>query len=120
MNDFHSDLDEAMSGRTHTAGCPGRAVEEECTCGATLILYTAERFEEMRQALADRNDLARQCADIRDELAAKVRLLEPLATAGREFIAAWEERRVGGNADDEEVDFARNALREAAEAWWDR
>ncbi len=74
----------------------------------------------MRQALADRNDLARQCADIRDELAAKVRLLEPLATAGREFIAAWEERRVGGNADDEEVDFARNALREAAEAWWDR
>ncbi len=74
---------------------------------------------ELLRALADRNDLARQCADIRDErdaLAAEVVLLRPLATAGRELVCAWEE----DDADELSLTMARQALTDAAHAWWDR
>ena len=118
MNDFQSDLDEVLAMRVHTPGCPGRSDEQECTCGATVIQYTAERFEEMRQALKARNDLARQCADLRgerDQLAEQVKALEPLATAGRDLVIAWED------PDDQEgLEIAQSSLKAAAEAWWDR
>jgi hypothetical protein len=87
--------------------------EMPCQCAA---------LREMRAALADRNNLARECADLRDQVAdltAKVKLLYPLATAGREYYAVWESHRAG-ESDDLDLDIARSALKDAAEAWWDK
>ena len=91
----------------------GRGRMSYCDCAA---------MREMRQALADRNDLARERADLADrvtELTAKVNLLEPLATASREYVAVEEAERAG-ECDTEDLAIAWQSLRDAAEAWWDR
>jgi hypothetical protein len=78
--------------------------------------------DETRQALIARNDLAREAADLRDqvaELTAKVRLLEPLATAARTYVAVEESERAG-ESDSEDLAHAWRELVDAAEAWWDR
>lgn len=79
-------------------------------------------MHEMRAALAARNDLAREAADLRDqvaELTEKVRLLEPLARAGRAYVAVEESERFG-ESDSEDLAHAWRELVDAAEAWWDR
>lgn len=75
-------------------------------------------MQEMRAALAARNDLARQCADLNDQvndLTEKLRLLEQLAIAGREFVAIEQEDGHGADRV-----HAWRVLVDAAEAWWDR
>lgn len=81
-------------------------------------------IEEMRAALADRNGLARECADLRDQvvdLTEQVAALRPLATAGREYVAVMEavESHEPG-FDTEDVRHAYQVLKDAAETWWDR
>lgn len=81
-------------------------------------------MQEMRAALAARNDLARECADLNDQvndLAEQVEALRPLAIAGREYVAvvqALESHEPGFDGDDARQ--AWDSLKDAAEAWWDR
>lgn len=78
---------------------------------------SCEPMREMRAALADRNGLARECADLRDqvaELTEQVAALTPLATAGRMFVIACQDDDAAGR------DAAQQELVDAAEAWWDR
>lgn len=82
-----------------------------CQCGCPPM-------QEMRAALAARNNLARECADLRDrnaDLTEQVEALRPLARAAREFVIAEQEDGHGADRV-----YAWRALEDAANAWWDR
>lgn len=75
-------------------------------------------LREMRAALADRNGLARECANLRDQVAdltKEVDALRPLATAAREFVIVEQEEGHGADRV-----YAWQSLKDAADAWWER
>ena len=72
----------------HDKKCWSRLPDPDtpCNCGAFVLNLVGSQMRDMRAAMVRRNDLARQCADLEDQLVdarAQIVLLRRVADAAR-------------------------------------